>query len=190
MSFLQRLFSRRWLGGTVLVLVAIGLFVRLGIWQLDRLDQRRAANEALRAVLDAPPLDLAEPLPAAPDVLENRLATVTGQYDFANERVVLLQTWQGQPGVQLLTPLLIEEMAGDSAQSGGETAVLVQLDQPVVNQIPPGIRSQLDLVLRLGVAFAAGIGLALLVEYLDPTLRDREEVARLGLEILGEIPKQ
>ena len=86
--------------------------------------------------------------------------------------------------------VLTEQNAAALPQLGGETAVLVQLDQPVVNQIPPGIRSQLDLVLRLGVAFAAGIGLVLLVEYLDPTLRDREEVARLGLEILGEIPKQ
>jgi capsular polysaccharide biosynthesis protein len=35
----------------------------------------------------------------------------------------------------------------------------------------------------------AGIGLALLVEYLDPTIRDRQELQELGLEILGEIPK-
>lgn len=117
MTFLKRLFSRRWLGGTLLVLVAMGLFVRLGIWQLDRLEQRREQNEALRAVLDAAPLDLAEALPAQPEDLENRLATVTGRYDFANERVVLLQSWQGQPGVQLATPLLIEGLT--------DTAVLV-----------------------------------------------------------------
>jgi surfeit locus 1 family protein len=117
MTLLKRLFSRRWIGGTLLVLFAMGLFVRLGIWQLDRLDQRRAQNEVLRAVLESPPLDLAEPLPGEPDLLENRLATVTGRYDFANERVVLLQTWQGQTGVQLITPLLIERMA--------DTAVLI-----------------------------------------------------------------
>jgi surfeit locus 1 family protein len=49
--------------------------------------------------------------------VENRLATVTGRYDFVNERVVLLQTWQGRTGVQLVTPLLIEGVA--------DTAVLV-----------------------------------------------------------------
>ncbi len=110
MNLLKTLFSRRWLGGTLLVLFAVGLFVRLGIWQLDRLEQRRAQNEVLRAVLDSPPLDLAEPLPDAADVLENRLATVTGRYDFAQERILLLQSWQGRPGVALVTPLLIEGM--------------------------------------------------------------------------------
>ena len=117
MSLLKKLFSRRWLGGTILVFVAMGLFVRLGIWQLDRLEERRGQNEALRAVLDAPPLNLAEPLPSEPEALENRLATVSGRYDFTNERVVLLQTWQGALGVQLVTPLLVDGLV--------DTAVLI-----------------------------------------------------------------
>lgn len=117
MNVLKQLFSRRWIGGTILVLVVVALFVRLGFWQLDRLDQRRAQNAVLREALDAPPLDLAELLPNTPEALENRLATVTGTYDFAQERIVLLQTWQGRPGVLLLTPLMI---AGK-----GDTAVLV-----------------------------------------------------------------
>ncbi len=117
MKLLKTLFSRRWLGGTLLVLFAMLLFARLGIWQLDRLEQRRAQNEVLRTVLDSPPLDLAEPLPNEPEALENRLALVTGRYDFAEERILLLQTWQGQPGVTLVTPLIIE---GDE-----EVAILV-----------------------------------------------------------------
>lgn len=75
-------------------------------------------------------------------------------------------------------------------QLDGETAVLVQLDQPVVNQIPAGIRSQLDLPLRIVLALGAGVGLALLVEYLDPTIREREELAKIGLPVVGEIPKK
>ena len=117
MNFVKTLFSRRWLGGTLLVLFAMGLFIRLGIWQLDRLAQRRAQNELLLAVLDSPPLDLAEPLPQETDAVENRLADVSGVYDFAEERILLLQSWQGQAGVHLLTPLLIDGL--------GETAVLV-----------------------------------------------------------------
>lgn len=73
---------------------------------------------------------------------------------------------------------------------GGETAVIRQLDQPIVNQVPGGIRSQLDLPLRILLALVAGIGLALLVEYLDPTIRDREELQRIGLPLLGEIPRK
>lgn len=117
MNLVKKLFSRRWLGGTLLVLLAVTLFMRLGIWQLDRLTERRVQNEALRAALDAAPLDLAQPLPGSAESLENRLATVTGRYDFAQERVVLLQTWQGRTGVLLVTPLLIEGMV--------DTAVLI-----------------------------------------------------------------
>ena len=98
MTLLRKLFSRRWLSGTLLVLFAVGLFIRLGVWQLARLEERRAQNAALRTVLDSSPLALAEPLPAPVDELENRLATVTGRYDFAQERIVLLQQWQGQTG--------------------------------------------------------------------------------------------
>jgi capsular polysaccharide biosynthesis protein len=75
-------------------------------------------------------------------------------------------------------------------QLGGETALLTQLDQPVVNQVPTGIRDQLELPVRLLLALAAGVGLALLVEYLDPTIRARDEVQELGLGVLAEIPRK
>ena len=92
--------------------------------------------------------------------------------------------------IAAVATVLTEQNAAALPQLGGETAVLVQLDQPVVNQVAGGIRSQLDLPLRLALALATGLGLALLVEYLDPTIRDRDEVAAIGLPVLGEIPKK
>jgi capsular polysaccharide biosynthesis protein len=86
--------------------------------------------------------------------------------------------------------VVLQEQNSVLPQLDGETAVLVQLDQPIVNQIPGGIRSQLDLPLRILLALGAGVGLALLVEYLDPTIRERDELAQLGLPIVGEIPKK
>lgn len=86
--------------------------------------------------------------------------------------------------------VLTTENAQALPQLGGELAVLTQLDQPVVNPLPSGIRSQLDLPLRILLALFAGVGLALLVEYLDPTIRDRQEAEALGLQILGEIPRK
>lgn len=85
--------------------------------------------------------------------------------------------------------VLMEQNADALPQLGGDTAVLVQLDEPVIVPISAGIRSQLDLPFRVALAVGAGVGLALLVEYLDPTLRSREELEQIGLEILGEIPK-
>jgi capsular polysaccharide biosynthesis protein len=75
-------------------------------------------------------------------------------------------------------------------QLGGEAAILTQLDEPVVNPISTGLQSQLDLPLRIVLALVAGIVLALLAHYLDPTVRDRGELARLGLPIMGEIPNE
>jgi capsular polysaccharide biosynthesis protein len=85
---------------------------------------------------------------------------------------------------------VLQEQNSVLPQLDGETAVLVQLDQPVVNQIPAGIRGQLDLPLRILLALGAGVGLALLIEYLDPTIRERDELAKLGLPVVGEIPKK
>jgi capsular polysaccharide biosynthesis protein len=85
--------------------------------------------------------------------------------------------------------VLIERNALGLPQLGGEPAELVQLDRPIVNRVPAGILDQLDLPIRAGLALAAGIGLALLVDYLDPTVRGREELEKLGLEIVGVIPK-
>lgn len=183
MSFLLRLFSRRWLGGTLLVLVAMGLFVRLGIWQLDRLAQRRAANAVLQAVLDAPPLNLAEPLPAAPEALENRLAMVTGQYDFANERVVLLQTWQGQPGVRLLTPLLIEGVVEESSLSGGEVAVLINRGWVPQAEYEAGELAQYQT--ETGLVQVAGY-LALSEQSRTETSATSQEIYRIDLGAIGK----
>jgi len=86
--------------------------------------------------------------------------------------------------------VLTEDNAAALPQLGGERAVLIQLDEPVVNAIAPGLRSQLDLPLRVALALAAGLGLALLAHYIDPTVRDRAELERLRLPVMAEIPKQ
>lgn len=86
--------------------------------------------------------------------------------------------------------VLTEQNGSALPQLGGERAQIQQLDPAIVNQVPPGLRAQLDLPLRVVLALGAGIGLALLVEYLDPTIRSRKEVAAMDVQVLGEIPKK
>jgi len=88
------------------------------------------------------------------------------------------------------TTVLTEQNAEALPQLGGETAMLVQLDEAVVNQVPGGLRAQLELPIRIGLAVIVGVGVAFLVEYFDPTLRDQPEVEALGLKLMGEIPKR
>lgn len=84
--------------------------------------------------------------------------------------------------------VLIERNDLGLPQLGGEPAQLVQLDEPIVNRVSAGIVQQLDLPLRIVLALLAGIGLALLVEYLDPTIHDRRELETMGLLVIGSIP--
>ncbi len=55
---LRRMFSRRWLLTTLLVFLGTALCIRLGIWQLDRLEQRRAFNAQVTSMRAMPLLDL------------------------------------------------------------------------------------------------------------------------------------
>ncbi len=86
--------------------------------------------------------------------------------------------------------VLKEENNKGLPQLGGIPAELVQLDEPIVNQVPPGITQQLELPLRIGLALIAGIGLAFLIDYLDPSIRDRKEVEALGIPVIVEIPRK
>ena len=59
-----------------------------------------------------------------------------------------------------------------------------------VAAVGTGLRQKLEFPLKLLIALAAGIALAFLVDYLDDRIRGREDVERLGLSVVGEIPKR
>lgn len=75
-------------------------------------------------------------------------------------------------------------------QLGDQAAIVTPLDEPVVNPLPAGFRAQLDLLLRLALALIAGLGLAIVVEYADPTVRERGELEEIGYSVIGEIPRE
>ena len=119
---LTRPFSRRWLLATALVLLAAAVMVRLGIWQLDRLEQRRAFNARVSEQQEAQPLVLdADTIHLDLYSMEYRQVSVSGEYLPEDEIVLRNQVWNtefgGQLGVKLFTPLLIE---------GTDEAILVE----------------------------------------------------------------
>ena len=114
--------------------------------------------------------------------------------DNTRSMMQLSLTYGGDPDVlraMMLAAIDVLQTENGNAlpQLAGTPATLLVLDEPVVNLISAGIRHQLDLLLRLILALGAGLGLAFLVEYLDPTLRGREELEELSLPVLGEIPR-
>ena len=87
----------------IIAAVAAAVFVRLGIWQLDRLDQRRAHNAAVLAQYTAPPVEL-DSL-RAPAMSPFRRVHVRGSYDHSRELLLANRPRRGSPGVHILTPL-------------------------------------------------------------------------------------
>ncbi|MFZ5882863.1 MAG: SURF1 family protein [Chloroflexota bacterium] len=102
---LRRMFSRKWLLTTLLVFLGTAVCIRLGIWQLDRLEQRRAFNAQVASMRALPPLDLNAETAASLETMEWRAVTVTGEYDFANQVALRNQYHNSQYGYHLLTPL-------------------------------------------------------------------------------------
>jgi surfeit locus 1 family protein len=119
---LARLLSRRWLLTTILVLAAAAVMARLGVWQLDRLAQRRVFNERVIAQQEAAPL-LLDTASLNSDLysMEYRSVVVTGRWLPEDEIVLRNQVWLDEYGshlgVKLYTPLLID---------GTDVAILVE----------------------------------------------------------------
>lgn len=109
---LDLLFSRTWWKTTLLVIAAVAVMIRLGIWQLDRLDQRRAFNVRVQTQLDQPVLDLnnyvqSKMVGQELGIMEYRDVEVTGEYDPSGQVVLRNQVWDNLHGVHLLTPLKV-----------------------------------------------------------------------------------
>jgi surfeit locus 1 family protein len=100
------MFSWKWALSTLLVFLGAAVCIRLGIWQLDRLEQRRAFNLQVETMRAATPLDLNLSTPDDIDLMEWRAVTVTGEYDFENQVAMRNQYNQGVYGFHLITPLL------------------------------------------------------------------------------------
>ena len=74
-------------------------------------------------------------------------------------------------------------------QLGGVSATVAILDAPVITASPPPLTDRFGAIIRLGMALFAGVGLAFLVEYLDPTLRTKDDLEALGIPVITSIPR-
>lgn len=115
----------------VLTLAAALASGALGVWQLGRLADRRAANEAALAQRDLPVLDLNRP--GADGAFTHRRVAARGEWDFAHQFLLRGRLLLGTPGVQVITPLRL---------AGLDTAVLVNrgfVPTPDAGPPPPGL---------------------------------------------------
>jgi surfeit locus 1 family protein len=106
--------SPRWLP-TLVMAVVVGLCLALGIWQLQRAEQKRqqAAESATQSLLPAYALG---PLEASAEPLRYRRLTATGTFDASGQILIENRHHAGKTGYQVITPLRID---------GGDVRVLV-----------------------------------------------------------------
>lgn len=102
------MFSRKWLFTTLLVIAGTAVCVRLGIWQLDRLETRRGFNAQVESMRAMEKLDLNLDAPDDIDSMEWRTVIVTGEFDFENQTALRNQYNGDQYGYHLITPLLFD----------------------------------------------------------------------------------
>jgi surfeit locus 1 family protein len=130
------LLNRQWWWTTLVAIAGVVVLVRLGIWQLDRLDQRRAANAELLQQLSAAPIQITGDFsPEDPSTYKDRKATATGRLDYANQLLLTQQSWEGNPGSHLVTPLIID---------GSDRAILVDRGWIPAAAARSGALSQFD----------------------------------------------
>ena len=139
---IKALFSRRYILMTLLVVVAMAVMARLGVWQLERREQRIARNADLVAKLEAAPVSLNEaalaaawPLPEDRTAVRNLPALAAGEYDFANQLLLVQQNYRDMPGAHLVTPLVLD---------GGSQAVLVDRGWIPFDDVQSGRWQQYD----------------------------------------------
>ena len=123
----------RWIGLTVFALVVVGLCVRLGMWQLDRLDGRREFNARYAAGLEAEARPVEDLLDADGSIAYRR-AIATGRFDTGHEVILYGRALEGQAGNHVLTPLVLADGRAIIVDRGW---VPFELDEPPVAEAEP-----------------------------------------------------
>lgn len=128
-------FLRRpvWIGGALLAVAAATLFVGLGVWQLDRHDQRRTFNAAVEAAGEGAP----EPVAAlaAGEAAEYHPAEVAGKYLPGTTVLLQNRSHRGRSGYHVISALAAEGGAVVAVDRGW--VPLEVIDDPAGVPPPP-----------------------------------------------------
>jgi surfeit locus 1 family protein len=156
----------------VFFLIVAAVCASLGVWQVHRLKERRAANAVALEARSAPLLVLDGATPPMTTVT-NRRVQALGHYDHGHDIVLRGKGYQGIPGVEIVSPLMLD---------GSSTAVLVNRG---FVPAPDAVTAQPDSLREPGEVQVKGIALPIASGGGSP-LQRREQTswARLDLEAL------
>lgn len=127
-----------WIAGALIVVVTVVVFINLGLWQLRRLDERRALNIQIETLADQAPIPLPTLLAEVgvdPDALEYYPVAVSGVYRVEDEVILQARSLNGRSGHNLVTPL---EWAGGVLAVNRGWIPIDSTGPPVPDALPPG----------------------------------------------------
>ena len=131
-------FRPGWMG-TLLLLAALPIFIKLGLWQQHKAE----AKQALQSVLDQRSTEAPVALPlrlAQPEGWRYRRVSLQGSYDARYQILLDNQVEQESAGYHVLTPLLIADGVGVLVNRGWVAAEADRSRLPEV-QVPAGAQS-------------------------------------------------
>lgn len=103
----------RWLGFHALVIAGVVVMVMLGLWQLDRLAERRDFNAQVESRIDLPDTSIGELIPAgaepAASEIEWRTVVATGTYLPGEQFAVVNRSQNGRAGDNVVTPMVLDD---------------------------------------------------------------------------------
>ena len=125
----------KWLIAGLVILALAALFIRLGIWQLDRFEERRLQNATGQSRFEAEPVDLKSLLAESQDLetIRYRRVVLRGTWDLSEEVLIRSQVHLGMAGFHVVTPLVIDD---DLAVLVNRGWVPLNMDQPPVSAEP------------------------------------------------------
>lgn len=113
-----------WLLGHFVALAAVLAFAQLGLWQLDRLEEKRDRNRLIAERADGPPVDIDD---VDVDRGEYQHTRATGRFDTADQVLIRNRSYRRTLGANVVTPLILRD----------STAVLVNRGWIPLDADPP-----------------------------------------------------
>ncbi len=142
-------FGRRWFGYLGVAIVFAVVCVGLSKWQVDRTNEAKSANQLVDRNFNSTPRPLDEVLPGLHSFSAKQewmQVSMSGTYLTDDQLLVRNRPMNGQPGFEVLTPLLLEDGRVFVVDRG---YLPTGNDQDAPDRIPAPRSGNVDVVVRL-----------------------------------------
>ncbi len=102
---------------TLFAIILVPLLISLGLWQLDRADEKKVIDQGVKDAIAKPALPLNDADLSKLDNEIYRSGSLKGQYDTQQQFLLDNRTHEGKPGYHVLSPFLFENSSNISSSN-------------------------------------------------------------------------